>query len=458
GIVTQRMPNTELYFQPRRSEIYPSPANDGTSSVEPPVLSNRDKRLEEPIDDITKHNADRHKMNRFNPPMDAFQVAKANVISELASIVAPCYHMTYDQVVDSSLLPIDWTTSPGLEFKGKTKKQLIDDPAFKERVMKLYKSFAGGNSAPPQVKYTTYLKDEVRSKEKVKKGATRTITASSFDYTIACRMIFGNIFRQLFGNGLPAGFAPGMNPYTQFDELYDSCRLNVICLDYSKFDASLSKELMEHAIEVVACFSEDPMSVIRAFQPTLISQERVSDELWEVRGSMPSGSPWTTMINTICNLLMCKTYLLDMGHDITKTYVVCYGDDCVISVDQCHRLEGIEQWFMDKFGATVTPEDKSGKIKWRFKNKLKFLKRTPMQLDWLPKIVGALDIDSMMDRIQWTKGHFQEQLNCFYYELALHGEDTYNEARRSIAFRCPELVHPTYHCALETIKPMVSLM
>lgn len=445
------------YHQPRRSKFSPSCFFD-TGAQEPAILSNRDPR-NPGIEDITKHNADKLTGNVFDPPEDAFALAKSRLIGSMSVHIEPEGQATFEEAVSSELLPIDWATSPGDKYRGKTKAELVDDKKFRSDVYNLVKRFNGDPDRDPvDVYFTCYLKDELRPKEKARACKTRVISAANWDYTIATRMVAGPILRQLYAWGREFGFGPGLNPYSHFDDLYDKILPYVICLDFKGFDGSLSSDLMFEAAQVIACFSTKPEAIMASAELTIGSTERVSDEVWYNYGGMPSGSPWTTTLNTICNLLMCYTYLLDMGHCWSETFVVAYGDDVVISANIKHNLEGIENWFKTKFGATVTSSDKQSKITWTTKNNMEFLKRRPKELEFLPKIVGALDLDNMLQHLEWTKGHIQDQLNSFYLELALHGREKYEEIRAKLAPRAPQLVHPTYACAKATITPMVAIL
>lgn len=458
--------SSELYHQPRRTKLEPSPVHSGHETMAPAVLSNKDPRLEIEVEDITKKAAAKYVGNVWNPPVGVFEVAKAVVIDRLRLVVKPANSMTYEEAVTSDILPIDWQTSPGHKYQGKTKEQLVKDPRFKDDVMDI---LAGGHTY-----FTTYLKDELRSKEKVAQGNTRAIEASNFDYVIAWRMVMGNIARQLFNDqDRVTGFAPGINPYTHFDNLMDQVRWNVLAIDFKKFDGSLSPQLMEAAAEVLASFHTNPEMVKMIHRNTIYSYNLVSDEIWFVNGGMCSGSPATTVMNTICNLLVNYTVLISSGIEPSEMYIAAYGDDTIISIDNFHRITiganreaigsnyalpdtaELQKKYSEFFGMTVTSATKSDVIQWTTRNNVEFLKRTPTLFPGTQKIVGKLDLQSMMDHIGWTRGNFQEQLNSFYQELVLHGPKIYDLVREKLAAKAPNYNHPTYLASYNIMKPIV---
>lgn len=407
------------YYQPRKSKIEPSPVYM-SSNMAPAVLSKHDPRLQVGIDDITKYAAQKYTGNTFNPPPAYFAMAKSAVIRKISMVVRKVSSASYEEAIDSTLLPIDWSTSSGHKYSPRTKQELIGDPQFKQDVSEVLET---GSTY-----FTTYLKDEIRPNSKVCLGKTRTIDAANFNYVIAYRMVMMKLAKQLFEDeSRLTGFAPGICPYTDWDTLYDTMHNNVLALDFSGYDGSLSDTLLIEAVDVLASFHDNPRMVHFIHSPTIYSENLVSDEKWYIEGGMCSGSPCTTILNTICNLLVNYCVAFSYGLSMEEVHIAAYGDDTLFSVSQTFDTDGIEKRYMDWFGMKVTSSDKVSKITWQAKHESTFLKRTPTLLYGTCKIVGALDIESMMDHIQWTKGEFQSQLDSFYLELCLHGPTVYEK-------------------------------
>lgn len=451
GKVVDKSKSAEQYYQPRKTKYEPSPVHTGRETVAPAVLSRNDPRLEVPIDDVTKLAAAKYIGNHFDPPKEVFALAKAVVIDKMKRVVKQVPSMTFEEATSSERLPIDWQTSPGLKYLGCTKAILVKDPKFKDDVMNI---LAGDPTF-----FTTYLKDELRPVEKVASGNTRAIEAANFDYVVAWRMVMGNIVAQLMNDqDRTIGFAPGINPYTHFDSLMDNVKYSVLNLDFKKFDGSLSPELMREAVDVLACFHYNPSLVKMIHEPTINSINLVSDETWIINGGMCSGSPCTTVLNTVCNLLVNYTVILSCGVPVESIYIAGYGDDTILSIDWLEALPDtrvVQEKYLNYFGMTVTSATKGDRIEWVPKNQVEFLKRTATVFPFTCKIVGKLNLQSMMDHIGWTKGSFQEQLDSFYQELVIHGPKVYNEVREKMIRRAPSFNHPSFEAMYNIMKPVV---
>nr|QUS52569.1 polyprotein [Mute swan feces associated avihepatovirus] len=440
GKATEVRPNPHVYFQPRRTKYEPSPLQGQNPQFGPAVLSKNDSRLEVKVDDVTKLAAEKYIGNKFSPDFKPFTLAKSHVTYLLSQVVRPSGNLTFEQATCSDILPIDWQSSPGLKYSGQRKQDLVNLPSFREDVMRI---IDGGPTY-----FTCYLKDELRPVDKIKIGKTRAIEAGNFDYVVAWRMVMGNITSQLFNDQeRKSGFAPGLNPYTHWDSMMDNVRKFVVGLDFKNYDGSLSPQVMRHAVDILACFHKDPAMVRAIHEPTIVSTNLVSDEIWQVDGGMCSGSPCTTVLNTIVNLLVNYTVLFSLGYSPSECYVIGYGDDTILSADHKVDISGLQARYKDFFGMNVTSADKTDAIGWKNKEELEFLKRTTTLFPRTSKMVGKLDINNMKGHIEWTTGSFQSQLDSFYLELVLHGQEVYEEIRRDYTKLAPIYNHLPFEAA-----------
>nr|UYQ90442.1 polyprotein [duck egg-reducing syndrome virus] len=438
-------PNPTPYYQPRKTKYEPSPVQQDEPTFGPAVLSNKDKRLEVQIEDITKHAAQKYIGNHFDPPRGAFQMAKSHVTQLLSQVLEVEDNMSFEQAVTSDVLPIDWQTSSGLKYIGFSKKQLVQMESFKADVLKILE---GGETF-----FTCYLKDELRPNDKVAIGKTRAIEAGNFDYVIAWRMVMGRLTARLFNDfDRITGFAPGLNPYVYWDSMMENVKESVIGLDFKNYDGSLSPQVMEAAVEVLACFHKQPELVKLIHYPTIYSTNLVSDEKWFVEGGMCSGSPCTTVLNTIVNLIVNYTVMFDYGYSPSELYIIGYGDDTVISADRKVAISDIASKYKKYFGMNVTSAAKTDQIGWQPKEKLEFLKRSTALFPHTTKIVGKLDLKNMVGHLDWTSGTFQEQLNSFYLELVLHGQEIYDKVRNYNQKKAPSYNHLSFGAAYEMMK------
>ncbi len=321
GQVTKRISEDKpKYFQPRKSAYVPSPVHVHTD-VGPPVLSKNDPRLEVEVDDITVRAAEKYIGNTFDPPPSIFEHAKARLAENLSKVLE--YKpppLTYDEATSSEILDIDWTTSPGEKYKGKTKRELVASDSFKTDVL--------AQLANPNTYFVTYLKDELRSNEKIKNGNTRAIEACNFDYTVAFRMVMGHHYKNIMNDVEQLSeICVGINPYVYFDTIVDSLYDYNLCLDYKKFDGSLSPQVMEAAVEVFSWFANNPDLVKAIHRPTIYSTNWVSNQVWTVEGGMCSGSPCTSILNSAVNILVISTMMMSYGYDPKELRLLTYGDD-----------------------------------------------------------------------------------------------------------------------------------
>lgn len=435
-VVSVEKKDKPIYFQPRVSAYRPSPVYE-ESEVGPAVLSRNDKRLEVELEDVTKLAASKYVGNQFDPPPACFDMAISKVISDLRKVVRPSGSISYEIASSSEMLPIDWQTSPGLKYQGFRKSDLVVSAAFQKDVE--------AQLVVPGTYFTTYLKDELRPVSKIKIGKTRAIEACNFDYVVAYRMVMGSLYHQIYLDvEAICGIAVGLCPYKHWGGMVARLYPHVICCDFSGFDGSLPPELMRAAVEVLAAFHEDPDLVRRIHEPVINSTNLVSNEVWQVEGGMCSGAPCTSVLNSTCNLIAAYTVALSLGADITRMHIITYGDDIVISSAERYDVEKMADYYKVFFGMTATSANKTEEIQWEDIENMQFLKR---KSGWFPGFsypVGVLDLVSMLDKIQWTKGNFDQQLESFCLELVLHGEDVYEAVIKDFRRREPRLNIPPY--------------
>ncbi|QCF41176.1 polyprotein [grusopivirus C1] len=452
-VVKKEIEPRPKYFQPRKSAYVKSPVYQD-SDVGPPVLSKNDKRLEVEVDDVTVRAAEKYVGNTFDPPPTIFEHAKIRLAENLSKVLEYKPKMlTYEEATSTDILDIDWTTSPGEKYKGKTKKELIAMPDFKQDVIDQLEN--------PNTYFVTYLKDELRSSDKIKSGNTRAIEACNFDYTIAFRMVMGNHYRNIMDDVEQLSeICVGINPYVYFDTIVESLNEYNLCLDYKKFDGSLSPQVMEAAVEVFSWFARDPDMVRKIHHPTIYSTNWVSNQVWTVDGGMCSGSPCTSVLNSAVNVLVLSTMMMSYGYDPKEIRLLTYGDDCVISVPYKVDVSDFKWRLKNYFGMTVTNFDKTEEFKWLGRGEISFLKRTPTILDGTTKLVGALDLSSMKEKIQWTRSlnDFSSQLESFQLELALHGKEIYEREIQELRKLSPGSAWMPFKVALQRMKGVCDIL
>nr|QTE76071.1 polyprotein [Bat picornavirus CUS8] len=434
---------------PKRSKLMESPLH-GIVPVEkePAALTSADPRLDEgtsPYEQIEAKNTG----NIFRPDFQRFEQAVHNVKFRIVSAIGTHEPISMQEAVFSLKNPIDMASSPGFKYtrQGFRKRDLIDvikqkiSPVLEADVMKMIRDLGEFKC---DTYFTTSFKDELRSLKKIFLGKTRVIEASNLDYTIAFRMFLGVQMDLICSTpACEIGIAMGINPYVDWTELIGSLWDKNYCFDYKAFDGSLSSELMSAAVGILASTSTQPQQVKALGAATVHSIHHGPLEDYRLEGSNPSGTPFTTLLNCLCNLIVCEYYMLDKCSYLAITY----GDDLILSCEEEIDPEEMQFLLEKEFGMTITPENKEGCFQCKSPHEVVFLKRTPRKYTETT-LVGALDLPEMLQNIMWCRGKtaFKQQLQSFQLELALHGELVYNEIQALFLKRGVRL------CPYEVIK------
>ncbi len=438
GVVVAKEKLQKPIYLPSKTALNPSPLNGVVPvKMEPAVLSPHDTRLEVIMPSVVKTAAAKYRVNIFNPDFEIWERVVDELKSKFRTKLGIHKHVSFQKAVQgfSSLSSLDLSTSPGQKYveKGMKKRDLLSTepfwmhPQLEGDVKDILGAVYSGKK--PHTFFAAHLKDELRKKEKIAQGKTRCIEACSIDYVIAYRVVMSSLYEAIYQT--PAqelGLAVGMNPWTDWDPMINVLQPYNYGLDYSSYDGSLSEQLMRYGVEILAYCHEQPEAVMILHEPVINSQHLVMDEIWHVNGGMPSGAPCTTVLNSICNLLVCTYLAYEQSLDIEVLPIV-YGDDVIFSVSSPLDAEYLVQSAAQNFGMEVTSSDKSGPPKLLKMDEIEFLKRTTKFFPGSTYKVGALSLDTMEQHIMWMKNleTFPEQLVSFENELVLHGKEIYDD-------------------------------
>jgi hypothetical protein len=310
--------------------------------------------------------------------------------------------------------------------------------------------------------YKDTLKDEKRPIEKVLEGKTRLFSGSPFLMLLMFRMYFGSFMDMFCDANIKIGSAVGVNPFSSEWGIMKKCLRgnlkikNIIAGDFKTYDACLVRQIQCSFLDFVNSWYDDGNDLIRAvlFEEVCNSKHIYMDLVYEWSGGNPSGNFLTTILNTYCNnvilryagILAYKEYSLNeksISSDIvgvSKTlkqmenqlYILAYGDDNIISVG-----ENIRSWYnqasltraFKKFGFEYTSENKGGEAEsLRSIDDVTFLKRSWKHDPLVNCEVAALDIDVILEMIQWTKKKDRDynytcvNVDTCLKELSAHGE------------------------------------
>ncbi|ABO69373.1 polyprotein [rhinovirus A64] len=416
---------------PSKTKLQPSVFYDvfeGTK--EPAVLTDKDPRLET---DFKTALFSKYKGNLPCEMNDHVKVAVAHYSAQLMTLEIDSRNMSLEDSVFGAdgLEALDLNTSAGFPYisMGIKKRDLINNSTKDISKLKLALDKYGVDL--PMV---TFLKDELRKKEKISAGKTRVIEASSVNDTVAFRMVYGNLFAAFHKNpGIITGSAVGCDPETFWSKipvmLDGEC---IMAFDYTNYDGSIHPMWFE-ALKMILHNLE--------FEPKLIdrlcnSKHIYRDSYYEVEGGVPSGCSGTSIFNTMINNIIIRTLVLDAYKhiDLDKLKIIAYGDDVIFSYKYALDMEAIALEGV-KYGLTITPADKSETFRQLDYSNVTFLKRGFKQDAKYPFLIHpTFPIKEIHESIRWTKkpSQMQDHVLSLCHLMWHNGQDVYKEFERKI--------------------------
>lgn len=203
-----------------------------------------------------------------------------------------------------------------------------------------------------------FLKDETRPAAKVDACATRIISGTPLDYSIACRMYFGAFMAAMFRCNTLSGFSPGINPYQDWWLLAQKMRDGGSYYfdgDFSRFDASEQPYILWAILKFINnWYDDDPVNkrVREVLFMDLVHSRHLTSHQGPLRyivqwnKCLPSGHPMTTPINSIYSMIaLVLCYARTTGTCVDfwdKCYAGTNGDDNIVAV-KGERIERFNQ-------------------------------------------------------------------------------------------------------------------
>lgn len=301
-------------------------------------------------------------------------------------------------------------TSAGYPFvltiKGKGKKAFFGDGTdydltreeaqeLKERVLHIEAKAKQGVRLA--VVYMDFLKDELRSPAKVEAVATRLISSAPLDYTTVWRMYFGAISSEIMHFNLHVGMAPGICSYTDTGELVEFLKSKgTKCFDgdFKGFDASEQPTVHKLCLDFVNEWYDDgPVNskVREVLWQDLVHSRHIGgrgfdqSHIYQWNKSLPSGHPFTTIVNSMYSLFCLVAAYISITGDKTGFWdfvaAVTYGDDNVVNVSDAkvavYNQVTVSKALAKEFGLVYTSGDKTGEmVPYKGLESLTFLKRS----------------------------------------------------------------------------------
>nr|WCS91597.1 polyprotein [Aichivirus D] len=418
----------------RKTRLRPSPAY-GAFPVkkEPAALRRSDPRLEEGIDLDTQLFAKHNKGDQI----DEWPCLKEAIALYTSTLPDHFRILTQEEAIHGtpSMEGLDMNQAAGYPWNtmGRSRRSLFDEPTPGVYVPKPELQEAIDRCLEnPEYIYSTFLKDELRPLEKVKKGLTRAVECAPIHAVIAGRMFLGGIIEHYQGRPGEYGSAVGCNPdyhWTPFFYKFAKYE-NVWDLDYKCFDATIPSVLLSAYADWVHKVTGD-LRARQYVESIRWSQHVYGSELYEMIGGNPSGCVGTSIMNSWCNNVAVLSALMHCsGSDFNpRDYeILCYGDDVLYACEPNVHPRDIKA-FYDKYTTLiVTPASKTSD----FPDSSTIYDVTFLKRWFVPDDIRGIYIHPVMtpdtyeQSVMWMKdGDFQCIVDSLSY-LAFHsGPKTY---------------------------------
>ncbi|MCL8564544.1 hypothetical protein NAB52_18450 [Proteus mirabilis] len=394
---------------------------------EPAVLRNGDPRLKANFEEaiFSKY------IGNVNTHVDEYMMeAVDHYAGQLATLDINTEPMKLEDAVygTEGLEALDLTTSAGYPYValGIKKRDILSKKT--KDLTKLKECMDKYGLNLPMV---TYVKDELRSAEKVVKGKSRLIEASSLNDSVAMRQTFGNLYKTFHLNpGIVTGSAVGCDPDLFWSKIPVMLDGHLIAFDYSGYDASLSPvwfACLKLLLEKLG-YSHKETNYIDYL---CNSHHLYRDKHYFVRGGMPSGCSGTSIFNSMINNIIIRTLMLKVykGIDLDQFRMIAYGDDVIASypwpIDASLLAEAGKG-----YGLIMTPADKGecfNEVTW---TNVTFLKRYFRADEQYPFLVHpVMPMKDIHESIRWTKDpkNTQDHVRSLCLLAWHNGEHEYEE-------------------------------
>lgn len=299
--------------------------------------------------------------------------------------------------------------------------------------------------------FVDFLKDEIRTDAKVQAVATRLISSAPLDYTIAWRRYFGAFSSAVMRNHTRTGMAPGICTYTDWDMLRThlaSKGEKVFDGDFKAFDSSEQPTIHRYILDEINRWYDDGAENARVREVLWLDlvhsrhiggKGRDQRHIYQWNKSLPSGHPFTTIINSIYSMVM----LVGAYYSLTGKFnfwqhvsPITYGDDNACNVDdataEIFNQITVADALKREFGVTYTPGRKDGVwVPTCDITDITFLKRGfrfEQNVGWC----CPLELDSFYYTCYYNKNKKDEKkilndvLENTLFELSMHSQETWD--------------------------------
>nr|UZQ18721.1 polyprotein [Mosavirus sp.] len=304
-------------------------------------------------------------------------------------------------------------------------------------------------------KFVTFLKDEIRSNEKVRMGKTRIVDASPFAYAISGRMVLQRFMSNMMRrNGTAVGSAVGCDPDTEWTRyFFELADRYVFDIDYKAFDATHTTAMFELLKRrfFLDKYGFDNQAVCVFIDGLSDSDHVYEDKHFKMRGGLPSGCPATSILNTVINNITIRAAILGAYQvdtvDFSKFRMLAYGDDVVYATPQPIKPADLAEWLHKHTNYKTTPASKNGEFPdestiWD----VTFLKRAFVPDEDMGHLIKPqMKVENLKTMLSFMRpGTFQDKVRSVA-GLAVHnGEEVYEQLGEAIQDAAPGIKWPAY--------------
>lgn len=316
--------------------------------------------------------------------------------------------------------------------------------------------------------YIDFMKDELRKLKKVVLVETRAIACPPLPYTITWRKHFGAFMAAVMSVHTKSGMAPGICTFTDWDFLGEFLsQKGDKCFDgdFKAFDSSEQPCILNLILEMVNNWYDDgPRNkrIREVLWMDLVHSRHIGGNGYDQRHiyqwnkSLPSGHPFTTIVNSIYSLFMLVGAYTSITGDLTGFWdhvaAVTYGDDNNVNVTDAvsavYNQRTVSEALKKEFGMTYTAGNKSGELVETMPlTETTFLKRGFALRDnhWL----CPLELGSFLYSFYWCKNKrleekiIDDELENSLQELSMHSPEVWAQYSKPVAALLLERGHIT---------------
>jgi hypothetical protein len=309
--------------------------------------------------------------------------------------------------------------------------------------------------------FTDFLKDELRPLAKVESVATRAISGAPLAYLVLFRKYFGWFGAAGMMNHTECGMAPGINHHKEWGVLA-KCLLKpgggrldarVFAGDFKAFDASEQPDIHMLCLEHINRWyrvrggSDKEEQVRNVLFMDLIHSRHLTgvgcmrNVIVQWNKSLPSGHPFTTVINSMYSLFCLTACYVKRTGDYENmwehAHICTFGDDNVVgvsdTVSEVFNQETVAEDMLD-FGLTYTSDRKDGVLrKYETIADITFLKRSFVPAECDSGWCAPLALDSILYRTYYFRNNrtmmrdMEENFREILLELSMHPEELWEK-------------------------------